>query len=151
MQQFQSPPVVIGGRNTLTRRTNDRLTAAARLRHVLDEDASMRERFRRFLKAKKDLESVRFFDAVNEWQRVRNEQKRILAARGVLEQFIVEGAPHRVELKASVRQELLDAYNSNSHDMAVVPDFFSLASEELFGELLVSFTQFVNATPQYWL
>ena len=129
-----------------TRKVNNNVATTARLRYVLDDDKAMRERFRRYLKTLKSDENVYFWDMHSLWLRTTKESQRIKIAQQIMETFVVDNAKRQVNLKSTVRNDLIEIYNDPSKRayMGKAPDFFAEASDELFKDLKVSFTTFVS-------
>jgi ABC-type phosphate transport system substrate-binding protein len=108
-------------------------TTTAALVQVLEEDP-LRRRLRRFLTTQQADENIRFFDAVESFQK-DPESKRASSARAIIQYFIQDSAPKQINLKAETREKLLRAFRENNNLVLSDGKLFDDAMAEVFNDL----------------
>jgi len=80
----------------------------------------------------------------------RNLTKKANEAKKIIKMYCLESGERQVNLSSRVLKSIKMAYNDKPEKL-VENDLFDEALDELFKDLKLSFIEFVNNTPNYWV
>ena len=114
--------------------TSKVITSSDALVKILQDD-HVRRRFRRYLQTLKMEENVRFWDSIIILDAEKDEYKRYVSVRAVIQTFILDSSPLQVNLSSTVRDPILKAFKEDDRAKLSDSNLFQEATQELFEDL----------------
>jgi len=139
-----------------TNTVEGRRAVHSELRRVLDDDPRVRHRFRAYLEVMHREEGVAFWDEVVRWKAISSTskknggaEKKVKEAKRIIKTYCLDTGTKQVNLASQLVKRLSAALDDR--DELLNNKLFDDAMDELFRDLKLSFMEFVEQTPNYWM